>query len=78
MSSLKRNQSIELVVLWRPSGKLFVTSQLVTTLPRVGRHVTAIYEGVQFPDFTYESSAGYLAKRIRNGVAGSTYDPELQ
>lgn len=77
MSSLKRDQSIELVVLWRPSGKLYVTSQLVTTLPRVGRRVVALYEGREFPDFTYESSAGYLAKRIRNGVMGSTLDPEL-
>lgn len=77
MSSLKRNQHLEVKVLWRPNNRLFVASKLVITSPRVGPQDQALFEGYEFADFSYESSAGYLAKRVRNAVMGSTLDPEL-
>lgn len=77
MSSLKRNESIECVIRSLPSGMLSVATQIVVTTPRAGRSVVAHMETIRFADFPYESSTSYLAKRIRNMIAGATTDPEL-
>lgn len=77
MSTLKRTESIECVIRSLPSGMLSVATQIVVTTPRAGRSVAAHIETVRFADFPYESSASYLAKRVRNMIAGATTDPEL-
>lgn len=77
MSSLKRTESIRIEVKWQAPGILLVTTEIARTTPRAGRESLALFESLRMPDFPYESSAGYLAKRIRNQVLGSTSDPEL-
>lgn len=77
MSTLRKGESIECVISPLPSGLLSVRTILVRTTPRAGRVEVAHFEAVRFRDFPYESSASYLAKRIRNMVAGATHDPEL-
>lgn len=78
MASLKRGELIECVIEPLPSGMLVVRTKIARTTPRAGRVELVHFESIRFADFPYESSAGYLAKRIRNMIAGATTDPDLQ
>lgn len=78
MSSLKRNESIRVEISWVASGIYLVRTQIARTTPRAGRLVVADLNAIRMPDFPYESSPAYLAKRVRNAVYAATSDPELE
>lgn len=77
MTTLQRGESIECVISPLPSGLLSVRTTLVRTTPRAGRVELAHYAPVHMDDAAYEIGASYLAKRIRNAVAGALIDPTL-
>ena len=77
MSSLPKDHHIELVVSGLPSGGLLVRTTLVRISPRVGPVAVSHFPSARFADFPYEAGMAYLAKRIRNAVAGATQEPTL-
>lgn len=77
MSSLRRHESIEFQIAPMPSGMLAVRTALVTTSPRAGRQLTGRLETIRFADFPYDAGIAYLAKRIRNQIAGACLEPTL-